>query len=150
MSNIVMTLDDILTQWETDATIDYEDLGRESIRTPILHAKYLRHLVDARQGYRKEEKRMAKVLQLRSRYYNGELSKEELEKQGWDPYQYVKPIKAELEKLLNADTIVNIQRDNIRYYEYMMETLESILSALQRRTWDVKSAVEYRRFTSGV
>ena len=38
-----MKLEDIIDMWQEDVKIDETELSRESINTPILHGKYLKH-----------------------------------------------------------------------------------------------------------
>ena len=40
-----MTLDELHDLWDADCKIDDDRLDRESVKTPNLHAKYLRYLI---------------------------------------------------------------------------------------------------------
>jgi hypothetical protein len=145
----MITIDQILDEWDADAPIRYDNLGEEATKTAILHAKYLRYLQTAKQQFRKERKRADKIIALRTRYYNGELSKEELEEYEWEPYLFVRPIKDNLIKLLDTDKFVSGQMDQVIYYQNLMDALVEIIKKINTRTWDVKTAVEYYKFTSG-
>ena len=43
-----MNINEILELWDADAIIDDNHLNRESLYIPVLHAKYLRLLLDAK------------------------------------------------------------------------------------------------------
>ena len=41
-----MLIDEILKNWEIDCNIDEDNVGGSAMKTPNLHAKYLRLLID--------------------------------------------------------------------------------------------------------
>ena len=43
-----MKIDDIIDMWQQDVKIDETELSRESINTPVLHGKYLKHFSEQR------------------------------------------------------------------------------------------------------
>ena len=47
-----MRIDDIMAEWEKDATIDKVDLDTESLKIPNIHAKWLKILSGERQKLR--------------------------------------------------------------------------------------------------
>ena len=40
-------------------------------------------------------------------------------------------------------------QDKVAYYKTLVFTLEQILRSLNSRTWDLKTAVEWQKFTNG-
>jgi len=53
-------------------------------------------------------------------------------------------------KYLDADTKLSNSSLKIDYYDTMLVYLESILKMIQNRTYQVKNAIEFMRFNSGL
>lgn len=145
-----MKLDDIQNEWDKDCEIDDNYLGENSIATPKLHAKYVRLLIGVKL---KHSKLIADYNELRKnkfRYYRGELSREELNLLQWEQWQGVKPLKNEMDEFLQGDTELNTIKLKTEYLETMIYLLESILGQLKARDWQIKSAIEWKRFLAGM
>jgi len=144
-----MKLSEIQEQWKKDSIIDELELGREAVKTATLHAKYLTFLSNIKLQMRKAESNFYSMRRVKYRYYRGELTREELEKLNLDQYLGNKPLKNEMEEFLICDEDLNLLTDKIEYYKTVSFTLEQILRSLNSRTWDVKSAIEWNKFTNG-
>ena len=53
-------------------------------------------------------------------------------------------------KYMDADEILSTSSLNIDYYDTMLVYLESILKVIQNRTYQIKNAIEFMRFNSGL
>lgn len=144
-----MKLSDIQEQWERDSRIDETNLGRESIRVPTLHAKYLTYLSKVKLQLRKAESDYYNTRRKKYRYYRGEMSREELEQEGWEQFQGNKPLKNEMDEFLQCDESLILFQDKIEYFKTVSYTLEQIIRSINSRTWDIKSAIEWAKFTNG-
>lgn len=144
-----MKLQEIQAMWEQDCKVDQTNLGRAAARVPELHAKYLNMLTSVRLQYRKAEVDYLRLRKLKNRYYRGELTKEELMELGWDQYLSNKPLKNEMEDVLNMDDDIIHLIDKMEYIKTVLYQLEQILKSINSRTWDVKSAIEWYKFTNG-
>lgn len=144
-----MKLGDIQTQWSKDSKINELELGSESIKVPLLHSKYLVYLSNVKLSLRKAESDYYKLRRVKYRYYRGELTRVELENLGWNQYQGNKPLKNEMDEFLQCDNELNTLTDKVEYYKTVVYTLEQILRSINSRTWDIKSAIEWNKFTNG-
>jgi len=144
-----MKLSDIQEQWKTDSKINQLELGDEAVRTPNLHAKYLTVLSNIKLQLRKAESDYNNMRRLKYRYYRGELTESDLEKLNLPQYMGNKPLKNEMDEFLTCDEDLNTLTDKIEYYKTVMFTLEQILRSINSRTWDIKSAIEWNKFTNG-
>ena len=79
-----------------------------------------------------------------------DLLRQELEDEGWVQYQGNKPLKNEMDELLQCDTDLISLEDKIEYFKTMIYTLEQIIRSLNSRTWDIKSGIEWSKFTNGM
>ena len=144
-----MKLTELQEEWKNDAKIDHTNLGRSAARTPELHAKYLNLLTSARLQARKAESDYYKLRNIKYRYFRGELTKQELENISWSQYQGVKPLKSDMDEMLSTDSDLITAQDKLEYLKTVLYQLESILKSIHSRTWDIKNAIEYMKFTSG-
>lgn len=144
-----MKLSDIQTEWKNDSKINQLELGDEAVKTPNLHAKYLTVLSNIKLQLRKAESDYNNMRRLKYRYYRGELSQSDLEKLNLEQYMGNKPLKNEMDEFLTCDVDLNMLTDKIEYYKTVVFTLEQILRSINSRTWDIKSAIEWNKFTNG-
>ena len=144
-----MKLTEIQEEWSKDSKINELDLGSEAIKVANLHAKYLSLLSNTKLQLRKAESDYNNMRRVKYRYYRGELTRDELEKLSLDQYLGNKPLKNEMDEFLQFDEDLNLLTDKIEYFKTVTYTLEQILRSLNSRTWDIKTAVEWQKFTNG-
>lgn len=144
-----MKLNEIQSLWVDDCKIDQTNLGRSAARVPELHAKYLNMLTSTRLQYRKAEADCLRLRKLKQRYYRGELSKEELVELGWDQFLSNRPLKNEMEDTMNTDDDMIRAMDKSEYIKTVLYQLEQIIKSINSRTWDIKSSIEWYKFTNG-
>jgi hypothetical protein len=145
-----MNLEELQNMWDVDCAIDDNYLGEQSTATPKLHAKYIRLLVNVKLKHTKLSSDYNILRKAKFRYYRGELSREELQELGWQQWQGVKPLKNEMDEFLTGDTDLNTMRVKIDYLETMIYFLESVLSQIKARDWQIKTGVEWKRFLAGM
>ena len=81
-----MKLEEIQELWNRDRDIDITDLGVESVRIPQIHDKYLKIYIDERIRLKGLQFDLNKLVKLKTDYYAGNLTEEELEKLGWEQF----------------------------------------------------------------
>jgi hypothetical protein len=145
-----MNIDDIYEMWEADSNIDENYLGETTVATPKLHAKYVKMLVNTKLKHTKYQSDYNIARKFKFRYYRGELSRQELQDLGWEQWQGVKPLKNEMDEFLKGDSDLNTLQVKIDYLESMIYLLESILGQIKARDWQIKTAVEWKRFLAGM
>lgn len=144
-----MKLSEIQAEWSNDSKIDELNLGSEATKVAMLHSKYLSMLSNVKLQQRKAESDYNNMRRVKYRYYRGELSRDELEKMNLEQYLGNKPLKNEMDEFLSCDEDLNLLTDKIEYFKTVTFTLEQILRSLNSRTWDIKSAIEWQKFTNG-
>lgn len=145
-----MNIDELQDMWTADCQIDDNFLGEHSTATPKLHAKYVKVLIGVKLKHTKYQSDYNMLRKNKFRYYRGELSREELTELGWSQWQGVKPLKNEMDEFLSGDTDLNTLRVKIDYLETMIYLLESILQQIKARDWQIKTAVEWKKFLAGM
>lgn len=145
-----MKLSDLQDSWKEDCKINEMNLGQESVRTPNLHAKYLNFLSSTRLNLRKAESDYYNCRRKKYRYYRGEMTQAELDEEGWDQWQGNKPLKNEMDEYLQVDHDLIAYQDKVEYFKTVLYQLEQIIRSLNSRTWDIKNAIEWNKFTNGM
>lgn len=145
-----MNIEQLQDMWEADCEIDDNYLGEHATKTPKLHAKYVKLLVGVKLKHTKLQSDYNMLRKAKFRYYRGELGREELQDLGWSQWQGVKPLKNEMDEFLTGDEDLNTMKVKIEYLETMIYLLESILGQLKSRDWQLKSAIEWKRFLAGM
>ena len=145
-----MNLQEIQEEWEKDCQIDDNHLGEASTYTPNLHSKYLKLMINVRLKLTKIQADYNILRKNKFKYYRGELSREELSTLGWEPWQYNKPLKNEMDEFLHGDQDLIAVNQTIEYLNIMLYTLESILNQIKARDWQLKNAISWKQFLSGM
>ena len=145
-----MNIEQLQELWDADCAIDDNYLGEQSTATPKLHAKYVKLLVHVKLKHTKLQSDYNLLRKNKFRYYRGELSRDELNDLGWLQWQGVKPLKNEMDEFLSGDTDLNTLRVQIDYLETMIYFLESIMQQIKARDWQIKTAVEWKKFLAGM
>ena len=145
-----MNIEQLQEMWEADAEIDDNYLGEQATTTPKLHAKYVKLLVNVKLKHTKLQSDYNLARKNKFRYFRGEMSRDELTDNGWQQWQGVKPLKNEMDEFLTGDADLNQLEVKIKYLETMIYLLESILGQIKARDWQIKTAVEWKKFLAGM
>ena len=142
-----ITLDKLQEMWEKDSKINPDELHTESLNIPSLHAKYFELYNTIFLLRKKAEQQRKNIKHERYEYFSGKA----------DPDVYVdnpfpKKIrdKDTMTKYLDADEKLSTSSLKIDYYDTMLVYIESILKVIQNRTFQIKNAIEFMKFNSGL
>ena len=141
--------DELMIEWEKDCNIDRSDLMSTMYSHPILHSRYLGYLMTYKVSLRKCVMKYQSMRLLRQRYFNGEMTKEMLDEQGWLQYQNKRPLKSEMESLLDASPDLQILQEKSLYLESLVASVESIMKDINSRYFLFKTIVEMTKFEAG-
>tara|TARA_R100001443_G_scaffold103758_1_gene112198 strand:- start:617 stop:1051 length:435 start_codon:yes stop_codon:yes gene_type:complete len=143
----MIDLETIQTMWESDSKIDPDNLHTESLNIPILHAKYYEMYNTVMLLRKKAEQQRKNIRHERYEYFSGKA----------DPDVYIRnPFpkkirdKDTMQKYLDADEKLSNCSLKIDYYETTLRYLEEILKQVGNRTYQIKNAIEFMRFNSGL
>lgn len=145
-----MKLTELQEEWVKDSHINETNLGSEAARVPTLHAKYITYVSKVKLQLRKAESEYLNTRRKKYKYYRGEMSIQELDDEGWDQFQGNKPLKNEMDELLACDEHLIELQDKVEYFKTVLYTLEQIIRSINSRTWDIKSSIEWTKFTNGM
>lgn len=144
-----MKLSEIQSEWEIDSKIDNLDLSGESLKVSRYHSKYLNLLSSTKLQLRKAESDYLRLHRNKSKYYKGEMSKEELEDLEWTQYLGPKLLKTDVSNMIETDDDVIRILDKIEYLKTVIYQLEQILKSLASRSFDIRNSIEWLKYTNG-
>ena len=142
-----VTLETLQEMWEKDAKIDRDNLHEESLNIPSLHAKYFELYNTIFLLRKKAEQQRKNIRHERYEYFSGKADPEVYQK---DPFAKKIRDKDTMQKYLDADEKLSTSCLKIDYYDTMLVYLESILKVIQNRTYQIKNAIEFMKFNSGL
>src|SRR6056300_54894 len=147
----MIDLNNILEMWSEDCKIDEMRLDRSSRETPILHAKYLRLLSEAKLMLKKAERDQKILLKDKWLYYNGKMDEDAIRSRGWafDPFDGMKVMKGEMEYYYDSDPEIQKSEEKIEYWKTVISTLSDIMENLKWRHQNVSNIIRWKQFESG-
>jgi hypothetical protein len=144
---VIIDIEKIQEMWEKDSKIDPDNLHIESLNIPVLHSKYFEIYNNTLLLKKKAEQQKRNIRHQKYEYYTGKA----------DPNVYLenpfpKKIrdKDALQKYMDADESLSQASLKVEYYDVMLNYLQDILKMIHNRTYQIKNALEYQRFMSGL
>jgi len=146
--NYSMNFEDLKRHTERDMKVDDTQLDLESLKIPQLHNKYLNFLQEERFNLKKMGFDFASLRRSKWEYYTGKISEEDLEEKGWEPFD-LKILKSDIDMYLDSDNDMILMKQKITYQEEKVFYLESVIKEIGQRNWEIRNAIEWRKFVSG-
>ena len=140
-----MTLEELQSQADKDLVIDDTELDTESLKTPILHNKYLQYYNKFNLLLKKSQWEERTLQREKWEYYTGKSDPSVYKAKPFD----LKVLKNDVHIYINADEDIQKVQAKIVYQEAIVNYLEQILRMINNRSFTIKNAIEWRRFTSG-
>ena len=141
-----MNLDELFLEVDKDlGPIDDSELDRESLRTPYLFNKYLKFLVTVSIAYKNVEENYNKMRLEKYHYYTGKADPEVYKNEPFD----LKVMKTDVHMYLDADDDLSKMRKSMEYSKQRIEYVERTLKNIQDRNWNIKNAIDWRKFKEG-
>ena len=144
-----MKLEEIQELWNRDREIDITELATESIRIPQIHDKYLKIYVDEKIKLRKLQLNLTKISKMKSDYYSGRMSQEELDRLEWQPF-LVKVLKGEVNSYVESDDDIIKLKETIALMEEKINYIDSVIRMINNRGFQIKSAIEWIKYKDGI
>tara|TARA_R100000231_G_scaffold13078_1_gene14635 strand:+ start:135 stop:569 length:435 start_codon:yes stop_codon:yes gene_type:complete len=143
----MLDLEKIQEMWEKDSKMDPDNLHTESLNIPVLHGKYHEIYNNIFLLRKKAEQLRKNIRHERYEYFSGKADPEVYIE---NPFPKKIRDKDTMQKYLDADDKLSTASLKIEYYDTMLVYLESILKQITNRTYQIKNAIEFMRFNSGL
>ena len=137
-----------MSEWGKDVEIDSTELGNESLKIPKLHSKYINILVAERLLLRKLESELKILKRDKFEMFTMGATKEQQEL-GWSLPPRGVVLKQDIPIYMESDReIINISL-RIGMQQEKVDLLESIIRSIQNRGYQLKTSLDFLRFTMG-
>ena len=142
-----MSLKHVLDEWDKDSQIDRSDLGVALLNVNRLHHKYLKTHSFFRQQLSKEKTTKDELYNLLEMYYNGTIDQANLKALNRNPYGGIIKSQKNVENHINRDPEMIGMVEQIGETELILQTLESILKAINNSGFHIQGAIEWYKLT---
>mgnify|MGYP003655256270 FL=1 len=143
-----MELSEIRNLVAKDMPIDDTELDIASTAIPQLHNKYLNIFLDEKLVLQKLNSDYYRLKRIKWEYYTGKLDHTQLEKYGWEQFQ-LKILKQDIDLYMNSDEELQKLSDRVAYQKEKINYLDAILKSINNRQWNIRNAIEWRKFING-
>lgn len=133
---------------EKDMNINPTDLDRESLNIPQLHNKYLMFLMDEKLILKKYESDLKVLSKNKWLFYSGKMSQEQLDKLGWEPFDLAL-LRQDLDKFIDSDSEVIELTNKFELQKEKVNYLENVIKIISNKAWNIRSAIDWIKFTQG-
>ena len=141
------TLEQILKMWENDAIIDQTEPSKELIKIPVYHSKYLGILTKHKIAAKKAHFDYLRMKKIKSEYYTGKLSQEELQEYGWEPFRFT--LKSDISVYIEGDEDLARLNQRKQYHEEASSFCINVMKEINARTYQLRAFIEWERFIQG-
>lgn len=143
-----MTFDELKEMVKKDIALDETQLDKESARTPQIHNKYLLFYMEEKLSLSRMESELNVLKNKKWLYYSGKMSQEELDENGWEQYD-LHVLRGDVDKIIEADNQVIKQKLKVEYQRERVNYLENIIKIINNRQWNIRSIIDWLKFTNG-
>jgi|TARA_A100001011_G_scaffold307670_1_gene323056 hypothetical protein len=143
-----MNLSEIQDQVKRDLKINDLELDIESLRIPALHTKYLQLLTENSLKLKKSSGELSVLKRNKWIYYTGKASEEVYKEKGDFPLKL--KTKDEERTFIEADEDIQKKKTEVEYYETVVDYLQEIVKQIGQRNFQIKNAIEWRKFEAGM
>ena len=141
-----MTLEELQESVNKDFKLDDTELDRESVNIPLLHNKYLIHFNKFNLLRKKADQDHKTLIREKWEYYTGKADPSVYQEKPFN----LKVLRQDVDKYIKSDSDVNKLEQKVTYIETTVDYLEKTLKIISNRTFTIKNAIDWKKFTSGV
>lgn len=140
-----MDLEQLQLEADKDLKINDTELDLESLKTPQLHNKYMKHYTKFKLLLTRTEDELRTMKRDKWEYYTGKANPSVYQAKPFD----LKIMRTDIDKYLEADEDLQKLSQKIAYLITVVDFLDKTIRVIVNRTYTIKNAIEWRRFTSG-
>ena len=140
-----MDLEQIQELAEKDLKINDTELDLESLKTPQLHNKYMKHLTKFKLLLTRAEDDLRTIRLFKWEYYTGKSDPQVYQQKPFN----LKILKQDVDKYIEADEEIQKATQKVKYLETVVDFLDRTIRQIANRGFTIKNAIDWRKFTSG-
>ena len=125
--------------------INDTELDLESIKTPQLHNEFMKHLTKFKLMLSRAEGELMNTKSVLWEYYTG---KADASVYAQRPFNY-KLLRQDVDQYIQSDEAYVKAKQKVDYLSTTVDFLDRTIRQISNRTFTIKNAIEWKRFTSG-
>ena len=142
-----MNLEALQEQWKSDSVIDPEKYGEESTRIPQLHLRYMEIYNTYALMKKERQSEYRKMVREKWIYYKGKAPAQKYKEL---PFDFKLMTKEEVNMFIESDDDIQKLQLKIDYIDQVLFFLDGVLKQVGSRNFQIKNAIEWERFQSGM
>ena len=140
-----MDLETLQEQVDKDLKINDTELDLESLKTPQLHNKYMKHYTKFKLMLTRAETDYSQVKRQKWEYYTGKADASVYAEKPFD----LKVLRTDVDKYIESDEEMIKAKQKVEYLQAVVDYLDKTLRQITNRTFTIKNAIDWRKLTSG-
>ena len=141
-----MNLDELKLQVQRDLKVDNEHLDTESLKNQEIKANYLDHKSRYELLLYKAKGDYKRMYREKWEYYGGKADAKIYATKPFD----LKVLKTDLAVYITSDEDIINAENKVGYLETVIDYIKGVIKSVDNRGWDIKNAIEWRKFEAGV
>ena len=142
-----MNIEQLQEKWKQDSVIDPDKYGEESVRIPQLHMRYMEFYNTFSLMKKDRESEMKALVRDKWIYYKGKAPSTVYKEV---PFDLKLTTTDEIKMFIGADDEIRKLQYKIDYIEQTIFFLDGVLRQINSRNYQIKNAIEWERFQSGM
>ena len=142
-----ISIDQLSDMWDKDAEIDSTEPGKEVIKIPILHSKYVKQHSAHTLASKQCAFEYAKLKKIKWEYFQGRLDDDELKKYGWEPFRFV--LKSDIASYMEADEDLSKILAKKALHDQAAEFCSLVIKEINARTYQIRAYMDWEKFING-
>ena len=140
-----MDLEQLQELADKDLKINDTELDIESLKTPQLHNKFMKHLTKFKLLLSKSQIEYYTLRKEKWEYYTGKAPQQVYTEKPFN----LKILKTDIDKYLDADPELVKYKQKVEYIQTVIDFLDRTIKQIANRGFQIKNAIDWRKFTSG-
>ena len=142
-----MNLETLQDKWKEDCQIDTDQYGNASIIIPQLHQRWMEFYNTFSLMKKEREGEMRRLIKEKWIYYKGKAPSTVYREV---PFDFKLTTREEINMFIDGDEEVRKLQYKIDYIEQVIFFLDGVLRQINGRNFQIKNAIEWDKFQSGM
>ena len=140
-----MDLEQLQELADKDLKINDTELDLESLKTPQLHNKFMKHLTKFKLLLTRAEDEYRMLKRDKWEYYTGKSDASVYAEKPFD----LKILRTDIDKYLESNEDLQKAKQKVDYLSTTVDFLDRTIRLISNRGFIIKNAIDWRKFTSG-
>ena len=142
-----MNLETLQDMWKIDSKLDDDLHDNDSLAIPQLHMKYMEFHNKYSLMKKERDIEMKRLIREKWLYYKGKAPSSVYKEM---PFDLKLTTKEEISMFIEADEDIGKLKYKIEYIDQVLFFLDGVLKQIGSRNFQIKNAIEWERFQSGM